>query len=119
MIEKGSIIDSDAGAIVNPANSRGVMGGGVEKPSQKIRLENEKRALSAALKSADEAGLRSLAIPGLGTGTGRVAKDAAAKAMASVLKSFKPKSLMKIILMDKDGEMVRQWKRFLKEEKKL
>lgn len=156
---QGSILEVEAEAIVNAANSGGWMGGGVagvikraagaevereamarapipigeavltsggrtkfkgivhvptmERPAMRIPAENVGKATLAALKVADEAGFASLALPGMGTGVGGVAKDEAAKEMLRAVQGFQPKSLRTIILVDVDREMVEAWRRVL------
>jgi len=45
---------------------------------------------------------------------GGVPKEVAAKAMVEVIRSFEPKCLEKVILVDIDEEMVEAWERVLK-----
>ena len=160
-VRKGSLLEVEADAIVNPANSRGIMGGGVagvirrlggeeiereavskapvpvgeavlttagrlpfkgvihaptmEEPAMRTTEEKVRRATRAALKVADESCFRSVALPGMGTGVGRVPKNVAARAMIEEIRGFKPKCLEKVILVDLDEEMVEEWKKALKE----
>jgi len=153
---KGSLLEVDADVIVNPANSLGLMGGGVaglikrfggkeieeeavkkapievgrailtsagslkfkgvihaptmEEPAMVTTEEKVRKAVRAALKLADELGFESLAMPGMGTGVGRLPKEVSAKAMIEEIKAFKPSSLKKVILVDVDEDMVRAWK---------
>lgn len=58
----------------------------------------------------------SLALPGMGTGVGGVAREEAAKEMLQAIKGFQPKHLQKVILVDLDPEMVRAWRRGLERE---
>ncbi len=158
----GSIIEVDADAIVNAANSLGYMGGGVagylkrvcgedvekeamgkapipvgkavvtsagklkekfkgiihaptmERPAMQIGCENVKKATKAALELADQLGLKSVAIPGMGTGVGGVSKKDAAETMIETIKKFKPKNLKKVILVDIDEQMVKEFENALK-----
>ena len=73
----------------------------MEKPAMHIGLENVKVATIAALKIASEKKLKSIAIPGMGTGVGGVDKKAAAKAMISIVKEFEDK-FEKIIFVDRN-----------------
>jgi Predicted phosphatase homologous to the C-terminal domain of histone macroH2A1 len=155
-VVKGSLLEVDADVIVNPANSLGLMGGGVaglikrfggkeieeeavkkapievgrailtsagalkfkgvihaptmEEPAMVTTEEKVRKAVRAALKLADELGFESLAMPGMGTGVGRLPKEVSAKAMIEEIKAFKPNSLKKVILVDVDEDMVRAWK---------
>jgi len=156
-IRKGEITRVKAAAIVNAANSLGVMGGGValaikraggsgiekeataqapipvgmavatgaghlpyryvihaptmRRPRQRIPPENVALATRAALETADELGCESLAIPGLGTRTGKVNPTVAARQMLKVIWSFKPKTLRHVVLVDVDKRMVDAWKK--------
>ena len=152
---QGSLLDVEAQAIVNAANSHGLMGGGVAgiirraagsqvedeareqapipvgqavltsggrtrfegiihaptmpEPAMRIPVENVKLATRAALQLADAQGFVSLAIPGMGTGVGRVAPEEAAQGMVEEIRQFQPRSLLSVILVDIDPVMVRAW----------
>ena len=152
---QGSLLDVEAQAIVNAANSHGLMGGGVAgiirraagshvedearrqapipvghavltsggrtrfegiihaptmpEPAMRIPVQNVRLATRAALRLADEQGFVSLAIPGMGTGVGRVAPEEAAKGMVEEIRQFHPQSLQSVILVDIDPVMVRAW----------
>jgi len=152
---QGSLLDVEAQAIVNAANSHGLMGGGVAgiirrvagsivedearrqapipvgdavltsggrtrfegiihaptmpEPAMRIPVENVRLATRAALRLADEQGFVSLAIPGMGTGVGRVAPEEAAQGMVEEIRQFQPRSLQSVILVDIDPVMVRAW----------
>ena len=152
---QGSLLDVEAQAIVNAANSHGLMGGGVAgiirraagsqvedeareqapipvgaavltsggrtrfagiihaptmpEPAMRIPVENVRLATRAALRLADEQGFVSLAIPGMGTGVGRVAPEEAAEGMVEEIRQFQPRSLESVILVDVDPVMVRAW----------
>jgi O-acetyl-ADP-ribose deacetylase (regulator of RNase III) len=49
----------------------------------------------------------------MGTGVGAVEPAAAAQAMLNEVRSFKPASLKKIILVDVNDEMVSAWRKEL------
>ena len=152
---QGSLLDVEAQAIVNAANSHGLMGGGVAgiirrvagsivedearrqapipvgdavltsggrtrfegiihaptmpEPSMRIPVENVRLATRAALRLADDQGFVSLAIPGMGTGVGRIAPEEAAQGMVEEIRQFQPRSLQSVILVDVDPVMVRAW----------
>lgn len=156
-ILKGSILDVKVDVIVNPANSLGIMGGGVagvikrfagkeveeeakrkapipvgsavltsagklpfkgiihaptmESPAMRTTSDKVKLATLSALKLADEMGFESIAMPGMGTGVGRVPKDIAARAMMEAVREFSPSSLKRIVFVDVDEEMVEEWKK--------
>lgn len=154
---KGSIIEVDVEVIVNPANSYGVMGGGVagvikrfggreveesarekspipvgsailtsagklpfkgiihaptmERPAMATDRNKVKSATLAALKLADKEGFESIAIPGMGTGVGRVPKDVSATAMMEAAKEFSGSSLKRVVFVDIDQNMVKEWEK--------
>ncbi len=155
-IIKGSLLEVDADVIVNPANSLGLMGGGVagvikrfggkeiekeaireapieignailtsagnlkfkgvihaptmEEPAMATTEEKVRKAVRAALKLVDELDFESVALPGMGTGVGRLPKDISARAMIEEIKAFSAKNLKKVILVDLDEEMVKAWR---------
>ncbi|HZR45421.1 MAG TPA: macro domain-containing protein [Candidatus Manganitrophaceae bacterium] len=161
-IVQGSILDIDADAIVNPANSGGWMGGGVAgairraagaeveaeamaaapipvgaacltkggatrfrgiihaptmtRPAEAIPVENVRKATRAALQLAEEARLANVALPGMGTGVGRVSPKAAAEAMIGEIVAFERGSIRKILLVDVAPEMVAAWKEVLSKQ---
>jgi O-acetyl-ADP-ribose deacetylase (regulator of RNase III) len=155
-IVQGSILETQVEAIVNAANSLGIMGGGVAgaikrtagpeveeearrhapiavgqavvtsggrsqflaiihaptmpRPAMRIDPENVGLATRGALLAADTRGLRSLAIPGMGTGVGGVAPKDAATKMLREIQTFQPRSLQTVVLVDIDPEMVQAWR---------
>jgi O-acetyl-ADP-ribose deacetylase (regulator of RNase III) len=155
-VMQGSILEAEAEAIVNAANSLGIMGGGVAgvikraagqevedearrlapipvgravattggrttfrhiihaptmpQPAMQIPPENVAQATRAALTVAEEKGLTSLAIPGMGTGVGGVAHGEAAAQMIAVIRAHQPKTLRSVLLVDVDHAMVAAWK---------
>lgn len=82
----------------------------MESPGMATTQEKVEKATRAALELADKEGFKSIAIPGMGTGVGGVPKDKAADSMLKIVKSFKPKNLEKVVLVDIDEEMVNCWK---------
>lgn len=151
----GSLLEVDTELIVNPANSYGLMGGGVagvirrfggeeiereatskspipigkavfttagklkfkgvihaptmEEPAMRTTEEKVRKATRAALSLADEMCFKSIAFPGMGTGVGRIPKDVAAKAMIEEIRSFSPTCLERVVLVDLDEELVKEW----------
>jgi len=156
VIVQGSILETRVEAIVNAANSLGIMGGGVAgvikrmagpeveeearrqapiavgqavvtsggrsrfvaiihaptmpRPAMRIDPENVGLATRGALVAADARGLRSLAIPGMGTGVGGVAAQDAAMQMLRAIRTFQPRSLQSVVLVDIDPKMVDAWR---------
>ncbi len=119
----GSIIEEEAiskapipigSAIITTAGSlpfKGVIHAPtMEEPAMATTEEKVRKALRASLELADKMGFKSIAIPGMGTGVGRLPKDIAAKAMIEEIKNFKPVNLEKVILVDIDKELVQKWK---------
>lgn len=155
----GSILDADAEAIVNAANSQGIMGGGVagaikraaggdveqeamqqapisvgqavwtsggctrfrgiihaatmRAPAMRIPTENVAHAIRAALCLAEEQGVRSVALPGLGTGVGGVSHHTAARVMINEIRAFAmsrtSNKLSTVVLVDREPSMVEAW----------
>jgi O-acetyl-ADP-ribose deacetylase (regulator of RNase III) len=68
--------------------------------------DHVKRAAGAALALAEELGAESLAIPGLGTGSGKVSPEDSAAAILEALKAHSPKRLSDITLIDRDERIV-------------
>ncbi|MEJ7556295.1 MAG: ADP-ribose-binding protein [Aquificaceae bacterium] len=158
-VVQGSLLEVQADAIVNPANSLGLMGGGVagvikrfggeeiekeavskapipvgsavltsagklpfkgvihaptmEEPAMETTEEKVRKAVRAVLELADRMGFESIAMPGMGTGVGRLPKDVSARAMIEEIRNFQPKNLKRVILVDLDRQMVEEWKRLL------
>jgi len=84
----------------------------MKQPAMRISVENVKHATQAALKLGVELKLKSIAIPGMGTGVGRVPVEDAAKAIVCIAKEFENK-FEKIVLIDRTEEMVDSFNRFL------
>ena len=158
-VVQGSLLEVQADAIVNPANSLGLMGGGVagvikrfggeeiekeavskapipvgsavltsagklpfkgvihaptmEEPAMETTEEKVRKAVRAVLELADRMGFKSIAMPGMGTGVGRLPKDVSARAMIEEIMNFQPKNITRLILVDLDRQMVEEWKRLL------
>lgn len=83
----------------------------MERPASRIPASNVGLAAAAALRTADELGLRSVAIPGLGTGVGGVSLVDASREMLDAVFSFRPRKLEEVLLVDTDPEMVAAWER--------
>ncbi|OGX07919.1 MAG: O-acetyl-ADP-ribose deacetylase [Nitrospirae bacterium RIFCSPLOWO2_12_FULL_63_8] len=83
------------------------------EPGMRIPAQNVALATKAALTLADEKGFESVAIPGMGTGVGGVAPAEAARVMVEAVRSFSPRKLKSVVLVDVDPEMVEAWKQQL------
>jgi len=83
----------------------------MERPAMRTTEEKVYLATKAALEAADNAGSKSLVIPGMGTGVGGVSREAAARAMMKAIREFegKARSLERVVLCDIDRGMVRAW----------
>ena len=84
----------------------------MKRPAMGIDIENVKLATHAALKLAENMRIKSIALPGMGTGVGGVPPREAAKAIVEIAKNFENK-FEKIILVDRNDEMVECFKSFL------
>jgi O-acetyl-ADP-ribose deacetylase (regulator of RNase III) len=119
----GSIIEEEAvikapipigSAIITTAGSlpfKGVIHAPtMEEPAMETTEEKVRKAVRASLELADKMGFKSIAMPGMGTGVGKLPKDIAAKAMIEEIKSFKAVNLEKVLLVDIDKELVQRWR---------
>ena len=84
----------------------------MKEPAIKIDVENVKLATKAAFETGLKLKLKSIAIPGMGTGVGAVSPDDAAKAITSIAKEFENK-FEKIILIDRNDDMIISFKKFV------
>jgi O-acetyl-ADP-ribose deacetylase (regulator of RNase III) len=84
----------------------------MKQPVMKIKKENVEVATRAALRLAADKKIKTIAIPGMGTGVGGVLLDDAARVMIKVAKEFE-KNFEKIILVGFDDELVNSFKKFL------
>ena len=83
------------------------------EPAMRIPPTNVGAATRAALVLADEQGFQSLALPGLGTGVGKVAPQEAAREMMKEIHQFQPEFLQSVVLIDIDSAMVQAWQDLL------
>ena len=83
------------------------------EPAMRIPPTNVGAATRAALVLADEQGFQSLALPGLGTGVGKVAPQEAAREMMKEIRQFQPEFLQSVVLIDIDSAMVQAWQDLL------
>ncbi|MCS7119277.1 MAG: macro domain-containing protein [Archaeoglobaceae archaeon] len=84
------------------------MGLDFKTDEQKVRL-----ALTAALKKAEELGIKSLALPALGTGVGGLSRDKVAQIMVEEIKKHieTGTNLRKLIIVDINKEQVEIFKK--------
>ncbi len=87
----------------------------MEEPAMRTTEEKVRKATRASLELADELCFRSIAMPGMGTGVGRLPKEVAGRAMVEEIRRFKPRCLERVILVDLDEELVKEWEKALKE----
>ncbi|MDH7506866.1 MAG: macro domain-containing protein [Candidatus Thermoplasmatota archaeon] len=85
----------------------------MSKPATTIDANNVKLATKAAFDLAFQLKLKSIAIPGMGTGVGGVPTDDAARIIIEIAKMFEDK-FEKIILIDRNDEMIKSFHKFLK-----
>ena len=82
----------------------------MEQPAMRIGVDNVRDATRAALELGVELHLKTIAIPGMGTGVGGVPVNEAAEAIVSIAKGLEDK-FEKIILIDRNDEMVEAFKK--------
>ncbi|SHK50354.1 ADP-ribose-binding protein [Thermocrinis minervae] len=85
----------------------------MEEPAMETTPEKVRLAVRAALELADSLNYTSIAFPGMGTGVGRLPHKVAAQVMLDEIKSFKPKNLKRVVLVDIDERMIEAWKEYL------
>jgi len=85
----------------------------MKQPAMQIDAGNVKLATKAAFDLGVKLNLKSIAIPGMGTGVGGVPTSDAAKVIVDIAKEFENK-FEKIFLIDRNDEMVESFHRFLK-----
>ncbi len=78
----------------------------MKMPLQRTDADKIRKAMKAALQVASELEIKSLAVPGMGTGTGKVPKEEAARAMVEVAKKYDGTTLQELTFVDLDQEMV-------------
>jgi len=79
----------------------------MERPAVRTTVDRVGMATRAALKCGDEAGLLSLAFPGMGTGVGRVSPSEAARIMVQAARGFEPRHLRRVYFVAFEEEMYR------------
>ena len=78
----------------------------MEEPGMKIGVENVRRATRAALLAAGRNGYETIAFPGMGTGTGQVPYDEAARAMVDELRAHRGPKPSIVYLVDLNDEIL-------------
>lgn len=84
----------------------------MEQPAMRIGVDNVRDATRAALELGVELKLKTIAIPGMGTGVGGVPTDVAAEAIVNIAKSLEEK-FEKIFLIDRNDEMIESFKKYI------
>ena len=84
----------------------------MKEPAMRIGVENVKLATRAALELGVQLNLKSIAIPGMGTGVGRVPVEDAAKAIVEIAKEFEGK-IKKILLVDRNDDMTESFNKYI------
>lgn len=110
-IPVGTAIATTAGRL----RARYVIHAAVMGPDLVTDAEKIRQATRSALQLADDLGLRSVALPALGTGVGRFPLDEAARIMLSAAKNFTPKTLQEILFVLYDTAAYQTFARVLAE----
>ena len=110
-IEVGSAIITSSG---NLACSHVIHAPTMEEPAMKIDVKNVTLATKAALELGVEHKFKTIAIPGMGTGVGRVPVEKAADAIIKVVKKYEDK-FDNIFLIDRNDDMISSFKKYLKD----
>ncbi len=84
----------------------------MERPAMRISVDNVEKATRAAFELAKSMKLKSIALPGMGTGVGGVKEEDAARAMMDVAKDY-VEYFDEIVFIDINERMVDAWKRLL------
>jgi len=84
----------------------------MNRPAVITSVENVRLATNAAFELGIQLKIKSIAIPGMGTGVGGVPVDDAAKVIVKVAKNFENR-YEKIFLIDRNDEMVNAFIRYV------
>jgi O-acetyl-ADP-ribose deacetylase (regulator of RNase III) len=84
----------------------------MKRPAMRIDVENVILATKASLEIGSVLNIKSIAIPGMGTGVGGVSTEKAAKAITSIAKEYENK-FEKIYLIDRNEDMIESFKKIL------
>lgn len=91
----------------------------MKEPAERTDIKRVRLAMEASLRIADGNRFSSIAVPGMGTGVGRVAPEEAARVMVETARSFKAKYLKKVVLVGIDDKMVQAFSSALNEKEKI
>src|SRR6185436_8031844 len=109
-LAKSDITTMPVDAVVNPANSLGIMGGGVAAAlSRRGGPSIQREAMSLApiaVGAAVDHGFELIAIPGMGTGLGGVDPSDAARAIVDELRAHRQAQPATVYLVDLDDEIL-------------
>ena len=84
----------------------------MKRPAMRIDVENVRLATKASLETGIKLNIKSIAIPGMGTGVGGVSVEKAAEVITHLAKEFENK-FETIFLIDRNEEMIESFKRYL------
>ena len=84
----------------------------MKQPAMRIGVGNVRLATKAAFELGLELKIKSIAIPGMGTGVGGVPVNAAAREIVSIAKQYND-SFETIFLIDRNEEMVEAFRRYI------
>jgi len=87
----------------------------MKQPAMRIDVENVRLATKAALEYAVDVGIKTIAIPGMGTGVGGVSTDDAAKEIVCLVKEYE-NMFVTIYLIDRDNNMIKSFKKYLEKK---
>jgi O-acetyl-ADP-ribose deacetylase (regulator of RNase III) len=85
----------------------------MKQPAMRIGVENVRLATKAAFELGVKLGIKSIAIPGMGTGIGGVPVDAATREIVTIAKQYE-NNFDKIYLVDRNKEMISSFNRLFK-----
>ena len=84
----------------------------MEKPAMRIPLENVEKATRAALQLGVEMNIKSIAIPGMGTGVGGIPPEDAAQAMMAIAQEYEDE-FESLIFIDRNQPMITAFTKYL------
>ena len=84
----------------------------MKRPAIRIDVENVRLATKASFETGVKLNIKSIAIPGMGTGVGGVSSEKAAETIIGIVKKFENR-FEKIFLIDRNEEMIESFKKFL------